>query len=428
MAVNTKMPLTNTADGYLCEGTDIRGGYFVIDKTENIPNTIAKTGSLCYCTDSSKFYQFDGMDWVEKEFGTTVQATASSLGLVKIGYTENDKNYPVELNNEGQMYVNVPWEDTNTWRPLGTGAEDAAPGNHAHNYLPLSGGGILSGGILNANGNILISNDNPHVGFTSNGKTAYIQTYNDNDGLGEKIGFGYSWSNSMKVDSSGNIYEKGTSLSEKYQTKGNYAISSHKHNTADITDLEYETFSISIKDSNGASVSSLTQNSTYTISAGGATCEFKTPVDNNTKVTQTYRSTNETRPLLLSANYTSSTDSGSTEATSYWTNKIYANPSSGQLTAKSFYASSDRRLKENIKEFIPQKSILELPIVEFDFKDSGTHQIGCIAQDLQEICPEIVNTDDNGYLSISESKLSYLLLLELKKLREEFEAYKASKE
>lgn len=41
------------------------------------------------------------------------QATSSALGLVKIGYTENGKNYPVELSN-GQMFVNVPWTDTNT--------------------------------------------------------------------------------------------------------------------------------------------------------------------------------------------------------------------------------------------------------------------------------------------------------------------------
>ena len=41
------------------------------------------------------------------------QATSSDLGLVKIGYTENGKNYPVELSS-GQMFVNVDWTDTNT--------------------------------------------------------------------------------------------------------------------------------------------------------------------------------------------------------------------------------------------------------------------------------------------------------------------------
>ena len=45
---------------------------------------------------------------------TYAQATSSALGLVKIGYSENGKNYPVELNSSGQMFVNVPWTDNNT--------------------------------------------------------------------------------------------------------------------------------------------------------------------------------------------------------------------------------------------------------------------------------------------------------------------------
>jgi len=38
-------------------------------------------------------------------------ATGSTLGLVKIGYTESGKNYPVELSSQ-KMYVNVPWVNT----------------------------------------------------------------------------------------------------------------------------------------------------------------------------------------------------------------------------------------------------------------------------------------------------------------------------
>ena len=42
------------------------------------------------------------------------QATSAVYGLVKVGYTASGKNYPVQLNSSGQMYVNVPWTDTNT--------------------------------------------------------------------------------------------------------------------------------------------------------------------------------------------------------------------------------------------------------------------------------------------------------------------------
>ena len=51
---------------------------------------------------------------------TYTTATSSVLGLVKIGYTENAKNYPVELDND-QMFVNVPWVNDDTTYTAGTG-------------------------------------------------------------------------------------------------------------------------------------------------------------------------------------------------------------------------------------------------------------------------------------------------------------------
>lgn len=41
-------------------------------------------------------------------------ATDSALGGVKTGYTASGKNYPVKLDTNSNMYVNVPWTDTNT--------------------------------------------------------------------------------------------------------------------------------------------------------------------------------------------------------------------------------------------------------------------------------------------------------------------------
>lgn len=48
-------------------------------------------------------------------------ATTSANGLVRIGYPKRDKNYPVELNSSNQMYVNVPWTDNNTTYSAGAG-------------------------------------------------------------------------------------------------------------------------------------------------------------------------------------------------------------------------------------------------------------------------------------------------------------------
>lgn len=94
-----------------------------------------------------------------------------------------------------------------------------------------------------------------------------------------------------------------------------------------------------------------------------------------------------------------------------------------KIEADHFNATSDKRLKENIKQFEYKKSILDLPIYTFNFKadkEKNLH-VGCLAQDLQEICPEIVHENENGYLSIEETKLVYLLLEEVKKLKAEID-------
>ena len=48
-------------------------------------------------------------------------ATSATLGLVRIGYPERGKNYPVELNSSNQMYVNVPWTENSTTYSAGAG-------------------------------------------------------------------------------------------------------------------------------------------------------------------------------------------------------------------------------------------------------------------------------------------------------------------
>ena len=97
---------------------------------------------------------------------------------------------------------------------------------------------------------------------------------------------------------------------------------------------------------------------------------------------------------------------------------------SGQIQAASFNAQSDARLKTNIKPFDYHNSILDVPVREYDWKESGEHAIGFVAQELQEVYPELVGEGEDGMLYIKETKLVYLLMEEVKKLKEEVEELK----
>jgi biopolymer transport protein ExbD len=41
-------------------------------------------------------------------------ASADTRGGIKSGYQQNDKNYPVQIDDQEQAYVSVPWTDNNT--------------------------------------------------------------------------------------------------------------------------------------------------------------------------------------------------------------------------------------------------------------------------------------------------------------------------
>ena len=74
----------------------------------------------------------------------------------------------------------------------------------------------------------------------------------------------------------------------------------------------------------------------------------------------------------------------------------------GGVTA---YTTSDRRLKENIKQVDSMRIIRSLGGTwQFDYKDSGEHSIGFIAQSVKDsVLKSIVYTNADGYL-----KLNYL--------------------
>lgn len=157
------------------------------------------------------------------------------------------------------------------------------------------------------------------------------------------------------------------------------------------------------------------------------------PTDNNTDTKNTAGSTSsDSKLFLIGATSQASNPVTYSNSAVYMTKgTLTATAFSGQrvdvtssVTAPNFYATSDRRKKTNICDYTPERSILDLQVKEFDYIDSNEHTIGCIADELMEIEPKLVHEDKDGYLQISETKLVYLLLDEVKKLRKELDNLK----
>ena len=72
--------------------------------------------------------------------------------------------------------------------------------------------------------------------------------------------------------------------------------------------------------------------------------------------------------------------------------------------------------------------VYNLRPVDFEWNEKsateGKKDIGLIAEEVAEILPEIVNYKDNKPESVSYDKLSVILLMEIKKLKEEIEKLK----
>ena len=96
--------------------------------------------------------------------------------------------------------------------------------------------------------------------------------------------------------------------------------------------------------------------------------------------------------------------------------------------------SSDKRLKKNIKPISSAlDKLLQISGVEFDWIEKKEvhshkgHDVGVIAQEVEEILPEVVVTRDNGYKAVNYEKIVPLLIEAIKDLKAEVDELKKSK-
>ena len=109
--------------------------------------------------------------------------------------------------------------------------------------------------------------------------------------------------------------------------------------------------------------------------------------------------------------------------------------SSGDIVADGdiiAYNASDRNLKDNIQVIEGSLDKIDgIRGVEFDWNDKSPgwaqergHDVGVIAQEVQEIKPEIVTERKNGYLGVDYKRIVPLLIESIKELKQEVEILK----
>lgn len=132
----------------------------------------------------ASFLRGDGT-WVVPTNTTYAKANTSTLGLVMIGYAENGKNYPVELDGSGKMYVNVPWTDTNT--TYGVVGANGSTGLVKNGSTVTSASGYTACPIVSG------------VPYYKDTNTTYNVVSSSSDGLMPKAAFSTLNSNSLLI-------------------------------------------------------------------------------------------------------------------------------------------------------------------------------------------------------------------------------------
>lgn len=401
--------VTGTWDGSAAKTVNIPAGS---SYTLPAATSAALGGIKVGYTTSGKNYkvQLDGSNnayvnvpWTDNNT-TYSQATSSALGLVKIGYTESGKNYPVELNSNGQMFVNVPWTDTDTKYTLPTATASVLGGIKIGSGLSISNGVVSTGNYVS----------NVEVGSPSTDwQSAYVPmtvSYRDGSTADRNISLPMATGGSGQGSAglmSGADKKKLDGLSSGVPSKIEYNGTSVTCTGAKVVATTGDT-TIDMNDSNATiditipSCAIRMETDVVQINAGVAASKTIIRLDDGSKTidatTDTFRITGAMDVTGISV-LRDTVQVGVSGATA---NIVVF----GQVeSSMGFFDTSDARVKTNVKE-LDASGADRVRLVEFDRTDIEHHGYGVIAQELEEVYPEMVYTDDKGFKSVNYDELA----------------------
>ncbi len=439
-SLNDLVPISGGWD-YIDEGEASTAGYYIIPSLKILSKI--RTAGFLYCSNNGDVVAIQGLNRDDDS------AVTDKWHLIYIHNSPNSnlKNGAILAigDNAGVFYGTINGESL-TWRRLTDQSRLSYTGNDSSTYVELNKNSLVPSSQINLGSNSNLFNTiYTNRYFLPGQRFDFQYDYNNISTIGAKLGFSCTNPSGGKVTISqfefydGNLTDDSSSDEfEDHLTwiraKGMTPYNSNKINfnlevgdtlifggnnsTKPIKKYEFGNGqgSASAPIWRGVTSISSTPNSTYSY-------EFIVP-DGTAAVSLGNN--------ISLATYTKGAISSSGNDCAMWacdTTKgrfLFKNGGSWSVLsveAPSFNATSDKRLKENIIPFTSEKSILDLPVYTFNFKSDKNKKkhVGCLAQDLQEICPDLVNEDSQGYLSIEESKITYLLLEEVKELKKQVE-------
>ena len=118
--------------------------------------------------------------------------------------------------------------------------------------------------------------------------------------------------------------------------------------------------------------------------------------------------------------------------TNYDSKMVWVKSSTNSLHVKGDIVaseSSDERLKDNIKPITnAAEKINKIGGYEFDWNDNQElyegHDVGVIAQEIEEVLPEVVETREDGYKAVDYKKIVPLLIEGIKDLQRQIDELK----
>lgn len=102
--------------------------------------------------------------------------------------------------------------------------------------------------------------------------------------------------------------------------------------------------------------------------------------------------------------------------------QLYFNPATGTLSSTNFNSLSDANLKTNIETINNSTEIVnQLRGVSFNWVDSGKKSYGVIAQEIEQVIPDVVSTNEHDVKSVNYSAIIGFLIESNKELQKRIE-------